>query len=138
MGTVINDKRSRFQRIHDRILRRRYAQYLYARATVPPQAIGVVLRHGMRWWFVTPGFPYEAGAWRVSYGDDRGPISHHSEDVFGRPFQTKYDAILDVLIHNAKARVTEYVMPSGEHVFLKRPQAGLPNPAVHRGKEKKP
>lgn len=111
-----------FQEHLARQRKRWYVRYVYARQTVPPQATGIVLRQGDQWWFVTPAFPYENAAWRVSYGDEHGPAGHHTDTGYGpyRPFWTKYDAILDVLIGHKRARITEYALPSGEHVLVGR------------------
>lgn len=117
-----------FQRHLERQRKRRYTRYVYGRGLVPKQALGVVLydaaaRH---WFVVTPGFPYDAGAWRVAYFDDRGPWTHSTSDFTGRPYWTKYDALLDVLTSYRRARIVLYILPSGQRVQVGR---GLPQGA---------
>lgn len=124
----------KFQRFVARQRARRYIRYVYARETVPPQALGVVVRHGPRWWFVTPAFPHENSEWRVSYGDEQGAAGHYIDTAQGKPFNSKYDALVDVLMSNKAARITEYVLPSGEHAYVGRQRAAQPNPRVHRGR----
>lgn len=110
--------RESFERHLARFERIKVARYLYGRATVPPQAVGVVLRLGDRWWYVTPGFPQDRSAWRVSQGDQHGPSGHETSDWAGRPYESKYIAIADVLGSQPRARITDYVLPSGKHVEL--------------------
>lgn len=100
-----------FRRFQDRLRRRQYSRYLYARRHAPPAAVAVVLERGKRWWWVTPAMSQDSGAWRVSYGDERGPAGHETSDFSGRAFWTKYDAIMDVLTSNPSARITTVVMP---------------------------
>ena len=115
---------------------RTYRQYAYARETVPPSAKAVVLyypetsRMGKRWYWITPAFAYEPGAWRVSYIDERGPMGHEVADWHGRPFMTKYDAIMDVLGSVPRARIVEYIDASGRHIRIGSPRTATPNPTL--------
>lgn len=108
----------------ERLLRRGHrvatARYTYARKTVPPNAIGVVLEHGKKWYWVTPAMQQDDGAWRLSYGSEIGAHGHTTTDWKNRPFWSKYDAIMEALYMNSSARVTEYILPGGEHVRVGR------------------
>jgi hypothetical protein len=121
----------RFERFHERMTRRAMARYLYGRAAVPPNAIGVEIKAGARWWLVTPGLPQDKAAWRVSHGDEHGPSGHDSFDVQGRPFESKYHAIYDVLSQNAwlHPRITGFVLPEKGTVafrgFTNNPRRGI-------------
>lgn len=113
------ETRARFDRHRARRDRIYVARWAYVRGTVPSQAVGVVLRLGKRWWYVTPGFPRDKSAWRVSHGDELGPAGHETSDVQGRRYQTKYEAALDVVNETGgRARISDYVLPSGQHVEL--------------------
>jgi hypothetical protein len=137
----MTDKQDRFRRHMEKFQRKLMARYLYARATVPTQARGVSLKLGNRWWLVTPGFPQDRSPWRVSYGDERGPIGHETATAQGRKYETKYEAIMDIMLPYRRARITGYVMPGGDHIqipgvrnnplrridrLLKRGQRGCP------------
>ena len=113
-------KSATFQRFLERQRRRLYTRYVYARERVPSQAIAVVLydRAARHWFAVTQAFPYDAGSWRVAYFDDRGPWSHSTSDFHGRPYWTKYEAILDVLKSYARARIVLYILPEGHRVAV--------------------
>lgn len=115
------EKRDAFRRHVERQERTLVARYFYGKDAVPPQAVGVVLQLGHRWWYITPGFRRDRSAWRVSHGDDRGPAGHETSDWRGRRYKTKYDAILDVLMDYPRARITDYILPSGEHVVIALP-----------------
>jgi|ERR1700687_4150825 len=123
-----------YERWYGRILRRQYGRYEYARRKVPPNALAVVLERGKRWWWVTPAMTQDAGAWRYSYGDERGPAGHEVADYQGRAFWSKYIAILDVLTSNPSARITKYILPGGKHVQVAtvRPNPGRPDYVVKK------
>ena len=117
-----------FKRFQDRIRKRQFSRYVYARRNVPPSAVAVILERGSRWWWVTPAMAQDSGAWRVSFGDERGPAGHETSDWMGRSFWTKYDAIMDVLTANPSARITAVVMPGGGRIQVSkvRPNPGRP------------
>lgn len=104
------------------------ARYTYARRMVPPNAIGVVLEHGKKWYWVTPAMQQDEGAWRLSYGSEIGPHGHADTDWKNRPFWSKYDAIMEALYMNSSARVTEYILPGGAHVQVGRSHANPGRP----------
>lgn len=113
-----------FKREQDRLHRYFYSRYEYGRKLVPRNAVAVVIERGTQWWWITPGMNQDAGAWRISFGDERGAAGHEDTDFQNRPYLTKYDAILSVLAGNQGSRITQYILPSGEHVEIPR---GRPN-----------
>jgi hypothetical protein len=123
-----------FRRWQNRILRYHYSKFEYAKKHVPPSAIAVILERGKRWWWVTPAMSQDSGAWRISYGDERGPAGHETSDYQGRPFWTKYHAIMDVLTSNKSVRITQYILPGGKHVEVSsvRPNPGRPDYIVRK------
>jgi hypothetical protein len=121
---VTEAQRKRFEKHLSKMQRRAVARYLYGRAAVPSNAVGIEItgrvwgtidkKYFPRWWFITPGLPQDAPAkWRVSFGDERGPIGHETSDVQGRSFESKYDAIYYVMqsFQNNHPRITGYVLP---------------------------
>ena len=118
-----------FRRWVDRSRRRILSKYEYARKHVPSAAIAIVLERGQRWWWVTPAMSQDSGAWRYSYGDERGPAGHEVADFQGRAFWSKYNAMLDILVSNPSARITKYILPGGRHVQVAtvRPNPGRPD-----------
>jgi hypothetical protein len=104
------------------------ARYTYARRSVPPNAIGVVLEFGKKWYWVTPAMQQDDGAWRLSYGSEIGAHGHATTDWKNRPFLSKYDAIMEALYMDSRVRVTEYILPGGQHVQVGRvrPNRGRP------------
>ena len=125
------EKLDGFRRMIERVERKTIARYLYGKVAVPAPALGAVLQLGSRWWYVTPGFPQDRSAWRVSHGDEQGPSGHETSDRHGRRYESKYHAILDVLMGYPRARVTAYVLPSGEHVVVR---GGRLNPRQRRAR----
>jgi hypothetical protein len=113
-------KMARYKRFMERMDRKRIALYLYAKAAVPVNAVGVAVKAGMRWWYITPGMPQDKSAWRISHGDEQGPIGHETSNLAGHRFETKYEAIFSVLTENAwlHPRITGYIVPGvGEVEF---------------------
>lgn len=121
---VTEAQRKKFEKHLSKMQRRAIARYLYGRAAVPENAVGIEIRGQVwseldgkyypRWWFITPGLPQDAPAkWRVSFGDERGPIGHETSDVRGRLFESKYDAIFYALytFQHRHTRITGYVLP---------------------------
>lgn len=119
----------RFERIMARFRKMTMLRYIYARKTVPANALAVVLELGRRWWWITPALAGDAGAWRLSYGDERGPSGHVSTDYQNRPFWTKYDAIMEVFYMQKRARITEYITPTNEHVRVAAARANPGRPS---------
>jgi len=134
--------RERFEKHLSKVQRRALARYLYGRAAVPANAVGVEItgrvwgtvdeKYFPRWWFITPGLPQDAPAkWRVSFGDERGPIGHETSDVQGRVFESKYDAIYYVMqsFQSSHPRITGFVLPEKGTVafrgFTNNPRRGI-------------
>lgn len=123
--------RERFEKHLSKMQRRAVARYLYGRAAVPQNAVGVEIKAGARWWLVTPGLPQDKAAWRVSHGDERGPYGHESSDVQGRAYESKYHAIYDVLSQHIgmHPRITGYVLPGKGIIpfrgFTNNPRRGI-------------
>jgi hypothetical protein len=126
-----NGMPTEFRKKMNRILKRRLIRHKYAKDLVDPQAIAVCLyqptteQGAEKWYTVTPGFPYDEGAWRVAIWDREGPIRHYSSPESGAsyssdPFLTVLQAVDDVLFSHRQARVIEYILPSGEHVRVGR------------------
>lgn len=120
-----------FRKEMNRFLKRRLIRHKYAKDLVDPKAIAVCLyspareKGAEKWHTVTPGFPYDEGAWRVAIWDRIGPVRHYSSPESGAsyssdPFLTVLQAVDDVLFSNRQARVVEYILPSGEHVRVGR------------------
>jgi hypothetical protein len=120
-----------FRKKMNRILKRRLIRHKYAKDLVDPKAIAVCLYRSTndqgaeKWYTVTPGFPYDEGAWRVAIWDRLGPLRHYSSPESGgnyssAPFLTVLQAVDDVLFSHRQARVVEYILPSGEHVRVGR------------------
>lgn len=122
-------KKNGFERLMRRYRQLAMARYIYARKKVPANALAVVLELGERWYWVTPALTGDAGAWRVSYGDTRGPSGHVSTDYQNRPFWTKYDAIMEVFHMQKRARITEYITPRNEHVRVATARANPGRPS---------
>jgi hypothetical protein len=120
-----------------RTRRRLLTKYEYGRKHVPRSALAVVLERGKRWWWITQAMTQDAGAWRISYGDERGPAGHEVADFQGRPFQSKFDAILDVLTSNPSARITKYIMPGGQHVEVSKVRANPGRPERPPGRRRR-
>ena len=123
--------RERFEKHLSKVQRRALARYLYGRAAVPPNAIGVEIKAGARWWLVTPGLPQDKAAWRVSHGDEHGPSGHDSSDFQGWPFESKYHAIYYVMqsFQSSHPRITGFVLPEKGTVafrgFTNNPRRGI-------------
>lgn len=123
-GPSLGSKKTRddFERFHSRLLERRLIKHQYAKNLIDSQAVAVCLHkpetehQRERWYAVTPGFPYDEGAWRVSVWDKHGPSTHYSSAMHHGPFMTILQAVDDVLFEERRARVVEYILPSGEHV----------------------
>jgi hypothetical protein len=114
--------RTRFERHVEKMRAQRYIRYVYAKERVPADAVAVCLyiapsdRSSETWYYVTPGFRYDPGEWRVSVWDASGPIGHYTDDVSGRAFRSLHDAVAHVLWEHREARIVEYVAADGEHV----------------------
>lgn len=130
-GSEDEDMPTEFRKTLNRFLKRRLIRHKYAKDLVDPQAIAVCLyrperdKGAEKWYTVTPGFPYDEGAWRVAIWDRLGPIRHYSSPESGAsyssdPFLTVLQAVDDVLFSHRQARVIEYILPSGEHVRVGR------------------
>lgn len=97
-------------------------RFRYAKKQVPADAQAVCIYDEDRtrgkglWWYVTPAFSYDPGAWRISVWDERGPIGHVVDDVFGKPLMELRHAVYEVITNHPRARVVEYVSEDGEHV----------------------
>lgn len=120
LGTTAS--RARFSRHIEKFQKARSLRYVYARERVPEDAAAVCLYvapsddSAETWYYVTPAFPYDPGAWRVSAWDKAGPMGHYGDDVQGRPFMSVLDAVAHVLWEHRQARIVEYVDAEGEHV----------------------
>jgi hypothetical protein len=123
-GSSLGSEESRgsFDRFHSRLLEKRLLKHQYAKKLIDPAAIAVCLHkpetehQRERWYAVTPGFPYDEGAWRVSVWDKHGPSTHYSSAMHHGPFLTVLQAVDEVLFEERRARLVEYILPSGEHV----------------------
>lgn len=120
LGT--SEGKTRFRRHIEKFEKERRLRYVYARERVPADALAVCLYSrpaegsAETWYYVTPAFSYDPGAWRVSVWAASGPIGHYGDDVQGRPFMELHDAVAHVLWEHRKARIGEYVDAEGEHV----------------------
>lgn len=111
-----------FERYHTKDRRRRLIRHKYAKDSIDPKAIAACIYRpksdtwSEHWYAITKGFPYDQGEWRVSVWDQRGPLSHYSDNLFRGPFKTLIEAVDDVLFEFRQARLVEYILPDGEHV----------------------
>lgn len=120
LGTAASE--TRFRRHIEKIEKERSLRYVYAKERVPDDASAVCLYQAPSekgpetWYYVTPAFPYDPGAWRVYVWDKSGPIGHYGDDVRGRPFMSLHDALAHVLWEHRRARIVDYVDAGRDHV----------------------
>ncbi len=105
---------------------RRASAEAEAISTVPRDARAVCIAHEIVYdnevvlthYIVSPGFPYDKSNWRVARIDQWGPSGHETSDSAGRPYDTIYDAIIDILFTHPKAVIAEYVDSRGQRHTL--------------------
>jgi len=112
----------RFARHIEKFQKERSLRYVYAKERVPNDAVAVCMyqapsdQWAETWFYVTPAFPYDPGAWRVSVWDKNGPIGHYGDDVTGKPFMTIHNAVGHVLWEHRRTRIVDYIDGEGAHV----------------------